>query len=58
LNAIFGKWSGVVLTLLLVWTAWFISRFFEQSEIDQYESIAFAGVLSFLALVMGIFKEK
>jgi hypothetical protein len=58
LNAIFGKWTGVILSLLLIWTLWFISDFFSQSEIDQTESITFAGVLTFLAVVMGLFKEK
>ena len=57
LNAIFGKWTGVVLTLLLIWTFWFVSDFFSQDEIDLNEGIAFAGVLSLLAVVIGIFKE-
>ena len=56
-NAIFGKWSGVVLTLLLIWTFWFVSDFFSQDEIDQHESVAFAAVLTLLAIVIGVFKE-
>ena len=56
-NVIFGKWSGVVLTLLLIWTFWFVSDFFSQDEIDQYESVAFAAVLTLLAIVVGGFKE-
>ena len=58
LEAIFGSWTKYVLALLLIWFMWFASDFFSQTEIDQTESIAYAGTLSVLVLLVKLILNK
>ena len=58
LNAIFGKWTWVILTLLIIWFMWLASTFHTQSEISQTDNIGYAGTLSVLVLLVKLILDK